>query len=437
MPEAIRTYAQAMAALNALELRGMVLGLERVERLLDRLGRPHERFRSVHLAGTNGKGSTAAYLERILRAAGRAVGRYTSPHLERFPERITVRGREIGRGEVARGLREVLDHARSLGPGFRPTYFEVTTALAFSHFARAGVEIAVVEAGLGGRLDATNVVRPDVAVITNVAREHTDLLGGTVEAIAREKAGIVKPGADVVTAARGRAAEVIEAACREAGCRCLRAGREFAARGAVRLPEGGWRFGYRGTGTAWEDLRVRLRGSYQVGNAALALAAVECLRGRGVEVPDAAVRRGLAAAEWPGRMEVLGRGPRVVLDGAHNPHAVAALVRTLEEEFSYRRLIVVAGVLREKEIGAVVGPLAERARAVVAVRPASGRAAAAEEVARAASAAGAWVTTAGTIPEALEAALGLAGADDLVVVAGSLYLVGEARSWLRGRGGAA
>ena len=423
------TYAETIRHLYRLQLFGIKLGLANTRALLAALGEPQWRFRAVHIAGTNGKGSTAAFLEAILRAAGHRTGLYTSPHLLDFTERIRVDGARIAEADVVR-LVARLDAviAEGLRAGTltaHPTFFEVVTALAFAHFAERGVEVAVVETGMGGRLDATNVVTPLVTVISNVTLEHQEHLGATVEAIAGEKAGIVKPGVPLVTAADDPAVlEVFRAACAAAGSAltCLEPGYWAEARG------GDW------SGHAFRaftprrtlDLRTRLLGRHQQRNALLAVAAAEALEAQGIVIGDAAIRGGVAAALWPGRLHVAGREPLLLLDGAHNPGAAEVLATFLAEaRGGWERLILVFGVLRDKDWRGILGRLAPHAATLILTRPDSERAAdpkALEAVERFCP----RVRVTGELGEALAAAGAEAGPRDAILVAGSLFTVASA-----------
>ncbi len=417
------TPEQALARIDALERFGIDLGLDRVRACLDRLGRPQERFPAVHVAGTNGKGSVCAFVASVLQRAGYRVGLYTSPPLERFGERIRVDGCDLPDEAVP----ELLQRVERTGVGL--TQFEVITAMAFLHFARQEVDLAVVEVGLGGRLDATNVVRPQVSVVTNVGLDHVEHLGPTILDIAREKAGVARAGVPLVTGAEGEALACVEEEARRRGAAVRVLGRDFRTEGRA------GRFRYVGPGWHMDRLRPALRGPHQAANLALALAALECLRERGWQIPDDAVRRGVGTARWPGRLEVVGQGPRVVLDGAHNPHASRALARALQEEFRWDRLWLVLGVLGDKDALGIVSDLVPLAHRVLVTRSASGRALPPHRLAHAArEAAGAEAEGAESVPLALERALDRAGAGDLVCVTGSLTVVAEARAWLRRAG---
>lgn len=430
------TLDEALAYLYGLRRFGMRLDLEVPRRLLDRLGSPQGAYRIVHVAGSNGKGSTAAFTESILRAAGLRTGLYTSPHLVDFTERIRVDGRPIGARALAGLVSGVRPHvpeaARRAG---RPaTFFEITTAMALLHFAQAKVDIAVIETGLGGRFDATNVLRPDLCAITPIALEHQKQLGPTLGAIAREKAGILKRGVPAVSAAQGKAARgALARRARAVGAPLAFLGRDFHARIAA---EG--IFDYEGLTLRLSGLRCGLAGSYQIGNAALALAACERLAESGVAIGTEALRRGVARARWPGRLEILRRNgagrPLVVLDGAHNPAAARALTQALPRAFSYRRLILVTAAMADKDLGALARALSREVLrtggVVIATAPAFERAAEPRRLADHFRRAGARAVALRTVPAAVDAALARARAGDLVVVAGSLYLAGEARAYL-------
>ncbi len=321
-------YQDTIEYLFALQKHGIKLGLSNSVQILDRLGNPHRKFRTVHVAGTNGKGSTSVFIAEMLRAAGYRVGLYTSPHLVDFSERIRVNNVPVPEAEVVELAQQVREECRRTaaadgsGP-IQPTFFEVTTAIAFLYFARQGVDIAVVEVGMGGRCDSTNVISPLVSVITNIDIEHTEFLGDTLERIAGEKAGIIKQGAPVVTGAAQQ--EVLAVFEREAGVkgtRVLRLGREFAV-SAESSSGDGQVFTYRGTVAHYSALRIRLLGRHQLENAGLALAAVECLRGAGVAVDEAAVRSGLAQARWEGRLERMSAKSRYLSGRRPQPRVCA------------------------------------------------------------------------------------------------------------------
>ncbi|NOY53680.1 MAG: bifunctional folylpolyglutamate synthase/dihydrofolate synthase [Deltaproteobacteria bacterium] len=425
-------FEQAMAALEGLELHGIVLGLDRVRFLLEALGNPQETFPSIHIAGTNGKGSTAVYLDSVLQRAGLRTGRYTSPHLHHFSERITLSGEKVAPEVIAARTEELLEIVRSAGPDFQPTYFEMTTAMAFAVFAEAGIDIAVVETGLGGRLDATNVIRPVVSIITNVAMEHADYLGDSLEAIAREKGGIIKEGGVTVTGVRNpKVRTILEKISDRRRGRLIRLGEEIRVEDVeVHREDGSRTFTFRGVDSSREGLIVGMRGEHQVVNAAVALGALEVLIRQGVDIPDNAVREGLREACWPGRLETVSGDPWIMVDGAHNPHAARVLQQVLENDLEYHRLILVIGILQDKDVPAIVLPLLPLADRLVLTRPQYDRGTdpvvQLEKIGRS----GLEVMLAPSVPEAVDAARALYAPGDLILVTGSLYTVAEARAFL-------
>jgi len=408
------------------------VGLQRTAWLLEALGHPERGFTVVHIAGTKGKGSTGACVAAILRAAGRRVGFYSSPHLHTFRERIQIDGMPIAPEDFAALTAEIAAVNRRLAEA-RPdwgeaTAFEVSTALAFLAFARAGVEVGVVEVGLGGRLDATNVVTPAVAVITPISYDHTAILGNTLSAIAAEKGGIIKPGRPVVIGPQpAEALATLERIAAERGSPVYRAGRDWHATGTDAA------FNLTGPWGTLRDLRLALRGRHQVENAATAVAACWLLREQGLDIPEVAIRAGLAAVNWPGRLEVVREQPLVVVDGAHNVDAAARLAEALVDTFGPRRRTFVLGIARDKDISAmlkILAPLADRIIATASHHP---RAADPAQVAAAARAAGGTGTTVEEAPDiatGLRHALDAAAPDDLICVTGSLYAVSEAREAL-------
>nr|MDA8422316.1 bifunctional folylpolyglutamate synthase/dihydrofolate synthase [Nitrospiraceae bacterium] len=355
------SYQETIDYLYGLQKHGIKLGLENSIRLMELMGNPQEKFRTVHIAGTNGKGSTSACIASMLQAAGYRVGLYTSPHLVSFTERIKINGAPIPEAAVValaqRVRREYHGFAAGGAVPGSPTFFEVTTAIAFRYFADQGVDIAVIEVGMGGRLDSTNVITPLVSVITNIDLEHTEFLGNTLERIAAEKAGIVKAGVSLVTGATQ--ADVIRVIEREAGGKrapVYRLSRDFQpehiAPGIEQV------FDYRGLQAAYQGLRLSLLGRYQVDNACCALAAVECLRGSGIVVDEPALRQGLAQARWEGRLERVAQRPDIYLDGAHNPASarkLAEAVRDLKKYYS--RLVLVIGILGDKDYHGILSEL--------------------------------------------------------------------------------
>ena len=411
-------YSETIAWLVGLEVsRGWDLKLETVRAALDRLGSPERRFPSLHVAGTNGKGSVAAIAASVLAAGGVRAGLYTSPHLEDFRERIRVGGQPIAAADVVALVDEVRESLR--GSGVELTFFEITTVVAFLHFARAEVETAVVEVGLGGRLDATNVLVPRASVITTIARDHERFLGSTLAGIAAEKGGILKPGVPAVLGRiDGEALATLEGIAMREGCPLRRLGRDFH----VRAGDDGT-FSWTGR-RAIEGLRCGLAGEFQLDNAAVALAALED-GGWLAPLSDDEIRRGLAAVRWPGRLEVVSRDPRVVLDGAHNPAGVAALARELPRLFPEAKPRLVFGVLADKRWEEMVEGLAPLVSEAVIVPVRELRSERPERIAGA-FARRVLTRVADSGVAAVERLLDEGNAP--ILVAGSLFLVGEVRS---------
>ncbi len=399
---------------------GMRPGLRRMRRLLACLGDPHERYRSVLVGGTNGKGSTAAVLAAALHAGGERVGLTTSPHLQNLVERVAVDGEAVEEEALLDGLAQVRPHAERVGA----TFFETVTATAMLTFAEAGVTTAVLEVGMGGRFDATNVVGPALSLVTSVALDHTTVLGDSLRAIAHEKAGIFRPGTPAWTGAEGEALGCL----REAAAANEVALRALAEDADVQVHDLGWQGLELAVAVAGRRLAARtpLVGAHQAGNVALALIAADTLG-----VPASAAAGAAALTRWPGRLErVAFRRRWLVLDGAHNPAAAAALARALQV-LEVRVPVLILGISQDKDVAGVVGALAPAAERVIATRAASSpRALAPSELARLAE-----VRPVDNLPDAIELAIRWTGPEDVIVVAGSLFLAGEARALARGAPG--
>jgi dihydrofolate synthase/folylpolyglutamate synthase len=416
----------------------------RMGRLMQILGDPQTAVPVVHVTGTNGKTSTVRAIAQLLTAKGLSVGTFTSPHLESINERITAHGEPIDDDTLAGLLSDIADLEGLMGappafsgPAFsgpnpdpRPTWFEILAAASFRFFADRPVDVAVVEVGLGGRWDATNVVDADVAVVTNVGLDHTELLGPSRSDIAREKAGIIKPRSVLVLGERD--AQLRPIFEREMPAALWLAGRDYSC-SRNDLAVGGRVLDLRTPGATYEGLWLDLHGRHQADNFATAVAATEAFFSAPID--DALVREAAATVRSPGRMEIVGRQPLVILDGAKNPDGAAAAASTLTEEFGeVRSRILVVGMLAGKDPVEMLSALdAGHARLVVACLPPSPRALPAAEVAAAATALGAPVEVIEAVPDALRVAVERATADDLVLVTGSLYVVGAARAVLGGR----
>ena len=374
------TYQESIAYLEGLSRFGIRLGLERMQELVIRLGHPERKYPTIHITGTNGKGSTTACLAAILQEAGFRTGMYTSPHLERYTERMRIDGLEVEEAVFADAIEQTAAAAQEMErDGLEhPTQFEVLTAAAFVMFAAMKVDYAVIEVGLGGSLDSTNVIESRVAVITNVTLEHEDRCGSTIREIAEHKAGIIKKNSRVLTAAQGEALEVIRRRAADCGAVVQVLGEEWQAQmQSVSLTGIAWML-QQPNGSSW-PLQARLVGEHQVYNASLAVMAA--LTVREIAANQEAVARGLAKACWPGRFEVLRTQPPLVVDGAHNPAGAAVLRRTLDQVFPGREVLFLLGILKDKDIEGITGLLVREQDRVIAVRPLSERAAEAGDLA--------------------------------------------------------
>ncbi|ACM20225.1 folylpolyglutamate synthetase [Geotalea daltonii FRC-32] len=416
------TYQEILNHIYSLGRFGIRPGLDRITALLQALDNPQSTFKSVHVAGTNGKGSTSCFMASMLAEGGYRVGLFTSPHLISFTERIRINGMEIFEEDVVRLGQRVLSAAPA-----ETTFFEMVTAMACLHFAEQKVDLAVMEAGMGGSFDATNALDGILSVITPISIDHSEYLGSSIAAIAREKAGIIKAGRPVVISsqepdARGE----LEMRCRELDSPLYCCGRDFDAEW---LENG---LSYKGGAISLAGLRPGLCGSYQKFNAAVALAAVEALGQAGFSMAMTAMSAGIEVAKWPGRMEMLNTSPRILLDGAHNPAGSAALAGALSE-IPRRRLLLIVGVMGDKDLGGILGPILPFADEVFAVAPLLPRALPAAELAEFCRRQGLMAHDAGSVTAGLAAARSRAGADDLILVCGSLFTVGEARATLFSR----
>ena len=422
--DSFMTGQEAIELIHQRAWTGRKPGLERTQALLASLGNPERRLRFVHITGTNGKGSTAAMTASILAQAGLRAGLFTSPHLYRFHERMQVNGAPIPDEVLGRLTQQVLEVAEGMSDP--PTEFELMTAVGMEFFLEEQCDIVVLEVGLGGRLDSTNVIpAPEAAVITNIGLEHTQELGGTLTLIAREKSGILKPGCRAVLYRQSdEVTQVIQSVCRQLDIPL----RQTDPQELEVLSSGleGQDFRYRGRG----PYRLSLLGSYQLSNAITALEVVQALRDAGWTIPEEAAVRGLAAAQWPGRLELARRSPDFIVDGGHNPQCVDALAAALESLYPGRKLIFLSGVLADKDWHSMFRRVLPLAKAFVAVTPDSPRALPAAELA-------AWlaqfsipVSVQETLDQGVDTALALAGPEDVICAWGSLYSVGEIRHHL-------
>ena len=409
-----------------------------VEEVLRRLGDPHLAARTVHIAGTKGKGSVAAMVASVLSAAGYRTGLYTSPHLHSLRERIRVEGRLISQEELASLATETQpclekaaaagDCARQMSPN-RLTFFEVLTVLAFAYFQKQRVDIQVLEVGMGGRLDATNVACPQVCVITPISLDHMSVLGGSLAEIAREKAGIIKPGSVVVVAPQEKeAAAVIAKTCSEKGARPLWVGKDSSWQGKGDSPAYGFcrqSFLVRGERADYA-LEIPLAGDFQRENAAVAVAALEQLAASGIAVSPQDVVQGMKEVVWPGRLQVLQEEPLLLVDGAHNVASARRLVEEIKNHFPHERIFLVLGMSRDKDVAGIAEELAALSPRVIAVRSKHPRSASPEVIAAQFARRNMAAETAGSVALALRRALALAGRRDMICLTGSLFVVAEA-----------
>ena len=421
-----------IAYINEPRWQKVSLGLDRTRLLLEKLGRPQDALRFVHVAGTNGKGSTCAYIERILREAGLRTGLFTSPYIHCFEERIRVCGRNIAAESLTAIALKVRDAAHEVEAqmGEHPTEFELMTAVALCHFAQERCDIVVLEVGLGGRLDSTNVIEhPELCVITPIALDHTAVLGGTLPEVAAEKAGILKPGVPVLSwPQEPEAMAVVEARAAELGCSVALPDFRQLEAGPLRLGAGERpfrTFRYKG-----EAYRTELLGSYQPANAAMALEAARLLRQRGWAIPEEAERRGVAQARWPGRFEVVAAEPLTIVDGGHNPQGAQALAESLAEVLAAKgqlRATFAMGVLADKDYRAMVRAVAPCAAGFVLYAPENPRALPAEQLAPiiAEEAPGLPIAQAPDAAAALRRARAQAGPEGVAVAFGTLYAIAD------------
>ncbi len=424
------SYLQSVEFLYGLQKHGIQPGLGTIQALLDRLDHPERRYPSLHIGGTNGKGSTATMAASMLQAAGYRVGLYTSPHLVDFRERIRINGEVISEARVA----ALTDCVRAAaGEPREPTFFEFTTAMAFQQFADAKIDVAVVEVGLGGRFDATNVLTPAAAAITNVALDHQEYLGETIGDIAYEKAGIIKPGVPVVVGrVSSEAAAVLSRVAGERGAQVSRLHGDFNVSGTSPA-----RFRYEGMNESYDELACPLAGRHQLDNAACALALLEAVSERGLPVSEGAVREGLRTVQWEGRLETVESRPALVLDGAHNPDAAAAVAIYLGDfrrQHSGSRVIMVLGMMKDKDREGFLDHLLPHVDEVIVTQAHIPRSATARELEVSLRARGRTTRVVPDPADAISLARRMAASDDLIMVTGSLMLVGETKAILLGCG---
>ena len=453
------SYSETIRYLYGLRKQGIKFGLDNITRLLSELNDPHKSFPSVHVAGTNGKGSTSAIIASILQTAGVRVGLFTSPHLVSFTERIKIDGVEITENEIVQLASEIKEIVSGIDD-FSPTFFEVVTAMALLYFEREGIDAAVIEVGMGGRLDATNIIAPEVSVITNIGYDHKEFLGNTIREIAYEKAGIIKSGIPVVTAHQEpEVREVIEKKAGEQQAELYIYGKDFSST-LKKEDMSGICFDYRNDSLVLHDLFLPLSGEHQMQNASVAMKAIELLAKKSTcrFSLDSFIREGLKRVRWPGRLELIHEDPPIVIDGAHNPAAAIALSRTLRNIFlrKHKKIIMVLGIMDDKDISGVMKPLLPLASEIILTSASYSRAASPEKLANIAASLGFHnVRTSFFLKHALGMAIRIAstakdqdstGAEQpdtlpftprplpVILVTGSFYTIGEAKEVLGQRG---
>lgn len=424
-------YAEARVYLDEVSKYGSVLGLENMRELLDRLGNPQDDLKFIHISGTNGKGSVLAYLSTILSGAGYRTGRYISPTLFSYRERIQVDEQKIEKESLARhvtAIAKAIDEMKAENAG-NPTAFEVETALAFLYFKEKDCDIVVLETGLGGALDATNIIKTTVMeVIAPISMDHMEFLGDTLEKIAMQKAGIIKPHTSVVSASQeADAKKVLANVCKENRCSMYMVDPTQITDVIYDVEE--QQFSYKN----WKDIKITLAGSYQILNAALALEGVEELRRLGYHLTDEQVRKGLYRAVWRGRFTLLSKNPAVIIDGAHNPGAAKELKHSLDLYFKGKNLYYIFGVFQDKDYQEVIRLTAPMAKHIITVQtPGNPRALPANELKEAVRLVNPSVEAAQSIQEAVKKSLQMAKKEDAIIIFGSLSFLGEAEKAVKG-----
>ncbi|MCJ7516179.1 MAG: bifunctional folylpolyglutamate synthase/dihydrofolate synthase [Dehalococcoidia bacterium] len=406
--------------------------LRRMEKLLQPLGNPHLGTRTVHIAGTKGKGSTAAMISQILIAAGYRTGLFTSPHLHTLRERIRINGEMISEADFASIVAEIKPLVESINKRAafgKLTTFEILTAVVFTYFKKKRVDFQVLEVGLGGRLDATNVVKPDVCVITSLSLDHTEILGNTIAKIAAEKSGIIKPGCIVINAPQvDEAAQVVNQVCHQQQAKLIQVGQDVTWN-----KTGGDLYGQTltvSTKSRYYDLTIPLLGDYQLENAATAVAAIEALAAFGAGISARNIVKGFGQVNWPGRLQILKREPMVVVDGAHNAYSMGKLAQAVKECFHYKRCFVIFGTSCDKDISGMAQELEPLSNHIIITSSYHPRAASILSLAEKFNSLGIKSVAADNVAEALAKALALAIKTDLILITGSLFVVAEAIDYI-------
>ncbi|MBR3243909.1 MAG: bifunctional folylpolyglutamate synthase/dihydrofolate synthase [Parasporobacterium sp.] len=421
-------YKETLEYISSINWKGSVLGLSRIRDLLEKLGNPQKDLKFIHIGGTNGKGSTAAFLSSILKEAGYKTGLFTSPYIETFNERMQINNENISDEELAEITTWIRPFADSMEDA--PTEFELNTAICMVYFKRNNCDIVVLEVGMGGELDSTNVIdSPEAAVITAIGLDHTEELGDTIEKIAKTKSGIIKPGCSAVLYRQAESVmEVIREKCRETGVELFVS--EPQNVNPLSMDIEGQTFSYPGYG----KLRIPLIGTYQLNNVSLALKTVEAMQKRGWNISKEAVETGLKKTKWPGRFEVILREPLMIVDGAHNPHGIRATSESLRTVFPEKKLVFLFGVMADKDYPDMLDQILPMAKEVCCVTPDNPRALPAKDLAKVIEESGVKATPYDTIGEAVESVIQKAkDAKTSAVALGSLYMIGDIKTYIKNR----
>lgn len=418
-------YSEALSYIHGALKFGIKLGLENIRHLLNLMGNPQDKLRFVHIGGTNGKGSTTAFISSILIEAGYKTGIYTSPYIERFTERMKINNTEISEDDLARITGFVKEKIEIMVENREnhPTEFEIVTAIAFQYFYESGCDVVVLEVGLGGRFDSTNVIEtPVVSVITTISYDHMDRLGNTLREIAFEKAGIIKDNGCVVIYPQSEEVnEVFEEACRIKGAKLHKF--DFGSIKFKSYGIDGQEFEYEGYGI----VKISLLGDHQIFNAVVAINTIEAMRNKGFRISESALKKGLAEAKWPGRLEIIRKNPLFIIDGAHNAEGAQALCRALKKYFPGKRITFITGIFKDKDYKAIIEAAIPIAQRFIAVSPTSERALPAAELGFFISSYCNEVSVSDTIDNAIETSFRVTSADDIICAYGSLHFIGEIR----------